>query len=130
MPQSLSAILIHLVFSTKNREPVLDSEVLGKLHAYIAGVLNGLGCPSLQVGGVADHVHALFGLSRTLSIAEVVKEVKVSSSQWVKAHGRWDGVAGFHWQVGYGAFSVSFSNAGAVKRYIENQEAHHRKVSF
>jgi REP element-mobilizing transposase RayT len=130
MPQSLTAIFIHLVFSTKNREPVLLPEILGKLHAYVAGTLNGMGCHSIQVGGIADHVHALFALSRTMALADVVKEIKMSTSKWIKENGRWLGANSFYWQAGYGAFSVSVSNLDAVQTYIKNQEEHHRKLSF
>lgn len=84
MPQSLSRILIHLVFSTKNREPLLAKSVIAELHPYFAGTLDNIQCPSLQVGGVGDHVHMLFGLSRTRTIAEVVEALKTSSSKWLK----------------------------------------------
>jgi putative transposase len=128
MPQSLSRVLIHLVFSTKYREPVLAPAVRVELHPYMAVVLRENGCPSLQVGGVEDHVHLLFALSRTLSIAEVVEIVKTSSSKWLKTRG--PGLADFHWQNGYGAFSVSSSGAATVTAYIQRQEEHHRKRKF
>jgi putative transposase len=128
LPQSLSRVLVHLIFSTKNREPVLVPEIRTELQAYLAGVLREEQCPALQVGGVADHVHLLFGLSRTVTVAQVVEQVKTSSSKWIKPKGA--AFTEFHWQAGYGAFSVSQSNAGAVARYIRNQEEHHRKVTF
>lgn len=128
MPQSLSRILVHLIFSTKNRDPVLTPEIRAELHPYLAVVLREDGCPALQVGGVEDHVHALFGLSRTRTVAQVVETVKTSSSKWLKTKGT--AFASFHWQTGYGAFSVSQSNAGAVVRYIQNQAEHHQKVTF
>ncbi len=128
MPQSLSRILIHLIFSTKNRVPVLAPEIRAEVHPYLAAGLQENGCPSLQVGGTEDHVHLLFGLSRTWTVAQVVEEVKVSSSKWIKTKG--PGFADFHWQAGYGAFSVSQSNAAAVVRYIQNQMEHHRKTTF
>ena len=128
MPQSLSRILVHLIFSTKNREPVLVPAIRDELHPYLAVVLSEDQCPSLQVGGVEDHVHLLFGLSRTRTVAQVVENVKVSSSKWVKMKG--PSFSEFHWQAGYGAFSVSQSNAGAVAQYIQNQAEHHRKVTF
>ena len=128
MPQSLSRVLVHLVFSTKERARVLTPAIQGELHPYLAVVLRENGCPSLQVGGVEDHVHLLFGLSRTLSLAQVVEIVKTSSSKWIKTKGpQW---AGFHWQGGYGAFSVSQSNADEVVRYIEHQAEHHRTLTF
>jgi putative transposase len=128
MPQSLARLLVHLVFSTKNRAPVLSPSIRETLHPYLAAVLEEHTCPSLQVGGVEDHVHLLFGLSRTLTVAEVVERVKTSSSKWMKTRG--PDFESFYWQVGYGAFSVSQSNAAAVVRYIQRQEAHHRRTTF
>lgn len=128
MPQSLSRILVHLIFSTKNRERFLTPEIRTELHPYLAAVLREDGCPSLQTGGVEDHVHLLFGLSRTRTVAQVVETVKTSSSKWIKTKGQ--AFAEFHWQAGYGAFSVSQSNAAAVTRYIQEQEEHHRKITF
>ncbi len=128
MPQSLSRILVHLVFSTKNRERFLTPAVQTELHPYLAGVLKAIDCPSLQVGGVEDHVHLFFGLSRTRTIADIVETVKTSSSKWIKTKGT--AFAGFHWQSGYGAFSVSQSDADAVVAYVVNQAKHHQKMSF
>ena len=128
MPQSLSRILVHLVFSTKNRAPILNPEIRAELHPYLAVVLRDDGCPSLQVGGVEDHVHLLFGLSRTRTVAQVVEAVKTSSSKWIKTKG--PAFSEFHWQAGYGAFSVSQSHADAAVRYIQNQGKHHKKVTF
>jgi putative transposase len=127
MPQSLSKVLVHLIFSTKHREPLIGLEIRPRLHAYIVGILDNLKSPSLQTGGVADHVHSLFLLHRTISQADLVEEVKKSSSKWMKAEG---GVPGFTWQAGYGAFSIGESQADTVIRYIQNQEEHHQKVSF
>ncbi len=127
MPQSLSKILVHLIFSTKNREPLIAPEIRPRLYAYMVGILDNLKSPSVQTGGVADHVHVLLALGRTLSVAEVVEEVKKSSSKWMKAEG---GVPGFSWQAGYGAFSIGESQAEAVIKYIRAQEEHHRKVGF
>ena len=126
MPQSLSRVLIHLVFSTKNREPLIAHEHKSRLFAYLAGTLSAIDCPPLVVGGMPDHVHLLFGLARTMSISEVVEEVKKESSKWAKQHVHPD----FYWQSGYGAFSVSPSVAEAVREYIANQERHHRTRSF
>ena len=127
MPQSLSRVLVHLVFSTKHREPFIVPEVRPRLHAYIVGILDNLKPPSLQTGGVEDHVHILCALGRTISQADLVEEVKKSSSKWMKAEG---GVPGFSWQAGYGAFSIGESQADTVIRYIQNQEEHHRKVPY
>jgi REP element-mobilizing transposase RayT len=124
----LSRILVHLIFSTKDRVPCLDPAVQAELHPYLAVVLRDNGCPSLKVGGAGDHVHLLFGLSRTMSIAEVVETVKTSSSKWIKGQG--PQLLGFHWQGGYGAFSVSQSHADTVVQYIAGQVEHHRRVTF
>jgi putative transposase len=128
MPQSLSRVLVHLIFSTKNRDPVLTPAIRTELFPYLAAVLTNDGCPSLRVGGVADHVHLLFGLSRTRTIAQVVENVKTSSSKWLKLRG--PTLAHFHWQAGYGAFSVSSSNADDVIAYIARQDEHHQTRSF
>ena len=128
MPQSLSRVLVHLVFSTKNREPFLSPAVQHELHPYLAGTLDHIDCPSLQVGGVADHVHLLFGLSRTRTIASVAEAVKTSSSKWLKTKDA--RLSAFHWQTGYGSFSVSQSESDKVVAYIRNQEHHHRKMTF
>jgi len=126
MPQSLSRMLVHLVFSTKNREPFIVPDRRDRLFEYLGGTLNALGCPVIRVGGMADHVHLLFVLSRTLSISEVVEQVKKESSKWAKEHVH----PAFYWQNGYGSFSVSPSNEPGVRAYIENQEEHHRVRSF
>ncbi|MBX7105752.1 MAG: transposase [Gemmataceae bacterium] len=128
MPQSLARVLVHLVFSTKNRTPILTPAVCTELHPYMAGTLTQNGCPSLRVGGVEDHVHLLFGLSRTLSLAQAVELVKTSLSKWIKTQGR--AFEEFHWQHGYGAFSVSPSRADEVVRYIDQQPEHHSKQMF
>jgi len=128
MAQSLSRILVHLIFSTKDRVPYLVPEIRVELHPYLAVGLRDNGCPSLQVGGVEDHVHLLFGLSRTLTVAQAVETLKTSSSKWMKTKGA--AYASFYWQAGYGAFSVSQSEANKVIRYIQNQEEHHQKTTF
>ena len=127
MPQSLSKVLVHLVFSTKHREPLISPDIRPRLHGYVMGILENLKSPSIQTGGVADHVHILFALGRTMSQAEIVEEVKKSSSKWMKTDG---GVPGFSWQAGYDAFSIGGSQVETVVRYIQNQEEHHRKVTF
>ena len=127
MPQSLSKVIVHLTFSTKNRERLIGEVIRPRLHAYLAKTMAGLGCSSLRTGGVDDHIHSLLVLNRTISQAELVEQVKTSSSKWMKLEG---GVRTFGWQTGYGAFSVGQSQAEAVMRYIENQEKHHRQVSF
>ncbi len=126
MPQSLSRVLIHLVFSTKNREPFIAPELQDRVFTYLGGTLNALNCPVIRVGGIADHVHLLFVLARTLSISNVVEQVKKESSKWAKEHVH----PAFYWQNGYGAFSVSPSNEPGVRAYIENQEEHHRVQTY
>lgn len=128
MPQSLSRILTHLVFSTKHRVACITPDIQRELHPYLAGVLDNIDCPALQVGGVEDHVHLFFGLSRTMSIAEVVEKVKTSSSKWLKTKS--PALREFHWQQGYGAFSVSQSDADAVVTYVRDQSRHHQKMTF
>jgi putative transposase len=128
MPQSLVQIFVHLVFSTKHRAPVLSSAVRHELHPYLAAILRDNGCLPLCVGGVEDHVHLLFGLSRVLSLSKVVEIVKTSSSKWMKTKG--EEYAQFYWQGGYGAFSVDRAGIEVVTRYIENQENHHKRETF
>jgi putative transposase len=125
--QSLANILTHLIFSTKNREPLLtDKDLRQRTHAYSAAVSKDLQCPALIVGGVANHVHVLCQLAKTQSVSVVMEHLKTSSSKWLKTHG----VRTFSWQRGYGAFSVSQSNVASVVSYIEKQEEHHRTMTF
>jgi putative transposase len=127
MPQSLSSLLVHLIFSTKDRYPFLvENDLTGLMHAYLGGILREANCPSLVIGGTADHVHAFFRLSRTNDIAKVVELLKSRSSRWVKTKG----VEKFAWQRGYGCFSVGQSQVEELVRYIRNQADHHAKVSF
>ncbi|MDF9834447.1 putative transposase [Ereboglobus sp. PH5-5] len=128
MPQSLSRILVHLVFSTKHREPIIAPADQSALHAYLAGTLNAIGCPVIQIGGIADHVHLLFGLSRTHTIADIVKHAKQNAARWLRE--RDARYRNFLWQSGYGVFSVSPSMADTVQTYIRTQPEHHRKVTF
>jgi len=126
MPQSLSAVYIHLVFSTKDRRPLLrDKSQRDLLHAYLGSISKELDCPPILVGGTEDHVHLLCRLARTITQAEWVKELKRVSNLWLKKQGR--EFADFEWQGGYADFSVSRSNLEQVKRYIAGQEEHHFK---
>ena len=128
MSQSLVQIYVHLVFSTKSRKPfLLDKELRGRLHAYLVGACKGQDCPSLQVGGVEDHVHLLVRLGKSIDVATLIRELKKESSKWIKVELE---VPDFQWQSGYGAFSISPSHVDAVIEYIRNQEEHHRKESF
>jgi REP element-mobilizing transposase RayT len=129
MAQSLSRLWTHLIFSTKNRFPFLsDKKLRNDTNAYLAKMLRNHDCETLMVNGVEDHTHALFALSRTHSIASVVKEIKRTSSAFAKELS--PTLAKFHWQNGYGAFSVSQSNLDETIRYIETQEEHHKRVTF
>ena len=129
MPQSLAKILIHSVFSTKERRPFLrDKALREELHKYLGGILNGRGCEPIIVGGVEDHVHVLSTLSRTSEPAELIKELKRGSSLWIKTRDR--GLQDFAWQNGYGIFSIGFSQIEAVRNYIAQQEEHHRRSTF
>jgi REP element-mobilizing transposase RayT len=128
MPQSLSQLYVHLIFSTRHGEPLLLSPVREDLHAYLAAVFSNQDCPALKVGGTSDHLHALFRLSKNLALPKVVEEVKTSSSKWVKTQGR--GLANFRWQTGYGALSVSAADVEEVAEYITRQETHDHVVSF
>jgi putative transposase len=126
MPQSLSFILVHIVFSTKDRRPVLNGSVRSDLHAYLATLVRDKKCDCFRVGGVADHVHLAVRLHATKSLAKLIEDLKTCSSKWLKTQG----VETFAWQRGYGAFSVSPADAGALISYIEQQETHHRKRDF
>jgi REP element-mobilizing transposase RayT len=129
MPQSLAKILVHSVFSTKDRRPLLQDRMLREeLHRYLGGILAQLDCQPIVVGGVEDHVHLLCALSRTCEPAAMIKEAKRASSRWLKT--RRPELQNFAWQNGYGIFSVGFSQIGSVRKYIAGQEAHHRKTSF
>lgn len=119
---------MHLVYSTKHREPWIDEEHRSSLFAYQAGIFAEWESPAVVIGGVEDHVHALFCLSKNHPLKKVVEEVKKGSSKWMKSDGR--KLTQFCWQAGYAAFSVSQSNVAAVTRYIAVQKEHHRRVSF
>ncbi|MEO8870791.1 MAG: IS200/IS605 family transposase [Granulicella sp.] len=128
MPQSLAFVLVHVIFSTKNRIPVLDKSVRPTLYAYLATVARSAKCDCYRVGGVADHVHLAIRLSRTTNVAELVEQLKSSSSKWLKTQS--PELSKFAWQRGYGAFSVGPADLKALIRYIDTQETHHRNRSF
>ena len=123
MPQSLAQILVHLIFSTKNREPILSDDIRPELHPYMATILGGMDSPSILINSVADHAHVLFHLSKNHPLCNVIEVVKKDSSKWIKTKGK--AYRNFHWQNGYGAFSVSQSNVDEVIKYIEDQKEHH-----
>ena len=128
MPQSLAKNLIHLVFSTKNREPLLADGVRPQLHEYLGGILNDLDSAPIAIGLVRDHAHILFVLTKNRALADEVMEVKRGSSKWLKTQGA--RYQAFHWQNGYGAFSVSPSSMAEVEQYIAHQAEHHRVKTF
>lgn len=128
MPQSLSFVLIHLVFSTKGRAPLLDTKIRPALHGYLATVARNRDCECYRVGGVADHVHLAIVLSRTIAVASLVEELKTSSTKWLKTQS--PALESFAWQRGYVAFSVGPKDREALFGYIDGQEEHHRTRSF
>ena len=129
MPQSLSQVLVHVVFSTKHRQPFITEKIEPELYAYIAKILyDECQSPASIIGGDNDHLHILLVQSRIWSMAKIVELIKKRSSKWIKTKG--NEFRTFQWQAGYGVFSVSVSNAGIVKKYIANQKEHHRKTSY
>jgi REP element-mobilizing transposase RayT len=129
MPQSLVQIYVHIVYSTKSRQPFLkEPDFRQRTHAYLAGIFKNVKCPAVVIGGTDDHVHALCRLGKNIEVANLIRDVKRDSTKWIKIER--PALDEFHWQAGYGAFSVSPSHVPALKQYIANQEAHHRKESF
>ena len=128
MPHTFARLLYHVAFSTKGRAPMIDAELKPRLHAYMGGIIGELEGKALIVGGTADHVHLLASLPAKIAVADAMRVVKTNSSRWV--HEEWSKRVEFAWQTGYGAFSVSQSAMEAVKRYIANQEEHHRRMTF
>lgn len=128
MAQSLAKILVHIVVSTKGHRPFLDANIRSELYAYLAGIFNAKDSHAIKIGGVENHIHIFCTLPKCVSLADMIEEFKKSSSKWVKTKGQQ--YESFYWQNGYGAFSVSQSDADRVIKYIETQEEHHRKTSF
>ncbi len=128
MPQSLTKVYVHIVFSTKHRQPFIDDALKPALFAYLGGVCQALECNPVRVGGHDDHVHVLCILSRKIALMDLLEEIKKRSSKWAKTQGT--AYANFYWQDGYGAFSVNPFQVDKVTRYIENQAEHHRKRDF
>ena len=128
MPQSLSAVYIHLIFSTKERRPFLrDETIRNSLHPHLGKISKQLRCAPIITGGMEDHVHLLARFGRTITQAEWVKELKRVSNLWLKEK---HSIRDFEWQGGYADFSVSASNLETVKKYIANQQHHHRRMNF
>ncbi len=129
MPQSLVQMYSHLVFSTKNRMPFLqDPDFRDRSFRYLAGACKNLDSTAIIVGGTEDHVHILCRLGKTISVSDLIRELKRESSKWVKSEQ--PQLTDYYWQKGYGAFSLSPAHIEALKAYISNQEEHHEKESF
>ena len=128
MPQSLDKILVHFVFSTKNRAPLITDDVRDDLHAYIGGIVANLSGTLLKAGSVEDHIHLLIAHPRTSSPAKIIEAVKTGSSKWIKT--KLSVAEDFHWQAGYGAFSISPSHRRALEDYIGRQREHHLNKTF
>jgi len=125
---SFNSILVHCVWSTKRREPLLTSNLRGRLWPYLGGIARENKMKALAIGGAADHVHMLLSLPGTLSVAKAVQLCKGNSSKWI--HGTFLKVRSFEWQQGYGAFSIGVSAVDATVTYIRNQAEHHRTRTF
>jgi putative transposase len=128
MAQSLSQILLHLIFSTKDREPIVPAELQDELYRYLASACDAHASHAYRIGGMPDHVHIVCTLPRIVTVSKLLEEIKKSSSKWIKERDR--RCAGFTWQSGYGAFSLGQSQLDAVIQYIERQKAHHAKKTF
>lgn len=128
MAQSLSKVYVHITFSTKNRQSLIDDNIKTSLFEYLGGICKGLECNPLRVGGYLDHVHIICLLSRKVPQMKLLEELKKQSSKWIKTKGQ--GYSNFYWQDGYGIFSVNPSEIDVVENYIINQKEHHKKVSF
>ena len=130
MPQSVAKVPIHIVFSTKHRKPLLqDRSLRNEICAYMATILRDrVDSPPIIINAVEDHIHALVLLSRKFAVMNVLEKMKTETSKWIKKQSH--AVREFSWQGGYGAFGVSESNIPQLKRYIQNQEEHHRRMTF
>lgn len=128
MPQSLANILIHIIFSTKNRKPLILPNIMQELYSYMAGIAREHEAYVHEVGGIEDHIHLLISLPRTLTISKLVEEIKKGSSKWIKTKGHL--YADFAWQNGYSAYSIGQSGYEDLRKYIQRQKDHHKKISF
>ncbi|MFI5343638.1 MAG: IS200/IS605 family transposase [Chlamydiales bacterium] len=128
MSQSLANILVHIIFSTKKRQPMILPEVEGELHSYLAGIVRAQGSQCHEIGGVEDHVHLLISLPRTLALSRLIEEIKKGSSKWIKTKGNL--FSDFSWQNGYGAFSIGQSSYEDLRKYIQNQRNKHKQITF
>ena len=127
MPRTYTNLLVHVIFSTKQRARQIDADIASKLHGYLWGIAKNCGCEPLAVNGTDDHVHLLVGVKPDASLSDFVRRLKSSSSKWIhQEHAK----PRFAWQLGYAGLSVSKSNASAVCRYIADQERHHKRMTF
>lgn len=126
MARTYTKLIYHIVFSTKERIPLIVPEIRDRLYEYIGGVIRGEKGSLVEIGGMPDHVHILARFGAAIAVSEMLKRIKGSSSHWLSQEtGTW-----FAWQNGYGAFSVSESQVAAVRKYIQQQEEHHKRISF
>ncbi len=128
MPQSFACLHYHVVFGTKDRSAQITKTVQQRLYDYMGGIVRSSDGVLVSAGGTSDHVHLLLSLPRGMSVADAVRRIKANSSKWIRQTFSTHGT--FGWQTGYGAFTVSFSKVSQVRRYIENQEQHHRTRTF
>jgi|SRR5437870_10092897 len=128
MAQTLVSLMVHVIFSTKNREPFITPEIEPELFAYMGGILKNNDSRLLNAGGTTNHVHLIVSQSKNVALSSLIKDVKKDSSSWIKTKGR--SFRNFHWQDGYGGFSIGKSDIPNLKRYIAHQKEHHRKRSF
>ena len=128
MPQSLSKIILHIIFSTQNRQPLIFKELQNEMHSYIATICKTNKSHPIKIGGTPDHIHIAATLHRTVTVSKLLEEIKKGSSKWFKHKD--ERLQNFAWQCGYAAFSISQSHVEKLIQYIEQQEEHHRKKSF
>ncbi len=128
MAQSLSKVYVHITFSTKDRQHLIDENIRESLFSYLGGVCKGLECNPVRVGGYSNHVHILCLLSKKIAQMDLLEEIKKQSSKWMKTQG--NEYSSFYWQDGYGIFSVNPTQVNVVVEYIKNQEEHHKTISF
>ena len=128
MAHTFTNLLTHVIFSTKGRAPSIADEIRGDLHAYLGGIVRNLNGTAIKIDGPKDHVHLLLVVPADKSVSEFLRTLKANSTKWL--HEKWPARKSFAWQTGYSAFAVSDSNRARVISYIENQQEHHKKVSF
>jgi len=128
MSQSLTKIYLHIVFSTKYRANIIDTNISEELYSYLGGICKNLECFPVKIGGYSNHIHILCSFSKKITLIKFVEEIKKNSSKWIKTKD--EKYKNFYWQDGYGAFSVNPYEIDKVSNYIENQENHHKKIDF